>query len=312
MPLPSGALAARDAPLTTFDWLLYGAGVLIFGSGWLPLKMQLGVVAPEVSGVWRFLIASSIMLAVVVARGERLIFPARDHALFAAMGTCLFSLNFVAFYHGGFYLPSGLLSVVLSLTAVLIPLMSVFFFKTPLRANILMGAVAGVIGIAFVFVPSVIAADADASGAGTTRMGLGLIFSFAGTFFFAVGSLLSGVAGRRGLPLLPMTAFSLVYGFLVCLALALVQGQTFMVDWSARYLGSLAYLVVVPTLSGFAVYLLLVRRIGANRAGYCTVLYPLVALALSTFFEDFHWTAAVAFGIALVLCGNVLVLRAGR
>ena len=83
-------------------------------------------------------------------------------------------------------------------------------------------------------------------------------------------------------------------------------------SWSARYLGSLAYLVAGPTLSGFAVYLLLVRRIGANRAGYCTVVYPLVALALSTLFEDFHWTLAAAFGIALVLCGNVLVLRTGR
>lgn len=305
------SLPAREAPLTPTDGLLYAACVLIFGTGWLPLKMQLGLVAPEVSGVWRFLLASAIMFCVLLARGERMVFPVRDHVLFAALGTCLFSLNFVTFYYAGYYLPSGLMSVVFSLAAILIPLLSAAFLRTQLKANILVGAVAGILGIVLIFGPSVIAAEADATGASGARMATGLVLAIGGTVCFAVGSIISGVAGRRGLPLLPMTGYALLYGLVVCLAIALVRGQPFLVDWSARYLGSLAYLVAGPTLSGFATYLLLVRRIGANRAGYCTVLYPLVALAISTVFEDFHWTLSAALGIALVLAGNVLVLRRG-
>lgn len=308
-PLPP---SPRDAALSATDYVLYGASVFIFGSGWLPLKMQLGVVAPEVSAVWRFLIASTVIFTLVFIRGDRLLFHWRDHVLFAAIGLCLFSLNFLSFYYAGYYLPSGLMSVVFALTAILVPVISAVVLGTPLRSNILIGAAAGIVGIALVFGPSILEAEADASGASEARMGLGLLLTFLGTCCFSVGSIISGVAGRRGLPLMSMTAFAIGYGFIILVLSALLRGAPFTVDWSVRYFASLAYLVAGPTLSGFGIYFLLVRRIGASRAGYGTVLYPLVALALSTVFEDFHWTLSAALGIALVLAGIVLVLRPSR
>ena len=59
---------------------------------------------------------------------------------------------------------------------------------------------------------------------------------------------------------------------------------------------------------GFWSYLTLLGRIGADRAAYATVLFPIVALALSTWFEGFQWTLLAALGVALVLLGNVLIL----
>lgn len=306
------SLPPRDASLTPTDYALYGASVLIFGSGWLPMKMQLGVVAPEVSGVWRFLIASVIAFGLLLARGDKLVFPWRDHLLFAGLGACLFSLNFMSFYYAAYYLPSGLISVVFALTAILVPVISAVFLRMPLRANVLVGALAGIAGMALVFGPSILAVTADATGESEARMGLGLLLALSGTLCFATGSIVSGVAGRRAVPLMSMTAFGFLYGFLVLLLFSLARGATFQVEWSARYLGSLAFLIAGPTLSGFGVYFLLVRRIGASRTGYATVLFPLVALALSTLFEDFHWTVSAALGIALVLAGVVLVLRAPR
>ena len=143
--------------------------------------------------------------------------------------------------------------------------------------------------------------------------GEGLALALTGTFCFSVGSLVSGVAGAgRGYPLVSMSAWGFFYGFVILLALALARGAPFMVEWNARYIGSLLYLVGAQTLSGFALYFLLIRRIGASRAGYATVLFPLVALALSTWFESFHWTLGAAFGIALVLAGTLLVLLPPR
>lgn len=294
----------NDAPFGSVDLALYAAAVFIFGSGWLPMKLQLGVIAPEVSAVWRFLIASAAMFAFVAATGGRLAFPLRDHALFAFLGLTLFSLNFMFFYHAGYYLPSGLMSVVFSLTAVIVPLLSVAVLKVPLRPRILVGAAAGVMGTALVFVPT--AAEVGA------HIGLGLVLAFAGTCCFAAGSFASGFAARRQVPVNSMTAWGLVYGLGVVFALCLLTGARFEVEWTARYLGSLAYLIVMPTLLGFAIYLELIRRIGASRAGYGTVLFPLVALAISTAFESFHWTLAAALGIALVLAGNLLVLTPER
>jgi drug/metabolite transporter (DMT)-like permease len=55
--------------------------------------------------------------------------------------------------------------------------------------------------------------------------------------------------------------------------------------------------------------LTLLRRIGAGRAGYTSVVIPVVAMAASTAFEGYRWTAMALGGMLLVLTGNVLVLR---
>ncbi|MFG1480106.1 DMT family transporter [Xanthobacter sp. V4C-4] len=302
----SSAPAPSAAPFGPAGLLLYTLTVLIFGSGWLPLRMQLGVVAPEVSLTWRFLLATLVMLAVLAVRRDRFMFGWRDHLVFAVLGATLFSLNFITFYYAGYHLPSGLLSVVFALAAVMIPLLGALVLGQPLRRRVIAGALVGVAGLALVFGPSV------ASGEGVSGAGEGLALALTGTFCFSVGSLVSGVAGRRGYPLVSMSAWGFFYGFVILLALALARGAPFMVEWNARYIGSLLYLVGAQTLSGFALYFLLIRRIGASRAGYATVLFPLVALALSTWFESFHWTLGAAFGIALVLAGTLLVLLPPR
>ena len=88
----------------------------------------------------------------------------------------------------------------------------------------------------------------------------------------------------------------------------LIRGSTFNFDASVIYVGSLAYLAVVATVFGFWLYLGLLGRIGAGRSAYAMVLFPIIALGLSTVFEDYRWTTAGFFGVALVLLGNTLVL----
>ena len=59
----------------------------------------------------------------------------------------------------------------------------------------------------------------------------------------------------------------------------------------------------------FVTYLTLVKRIGAGRAGYSSVVIPVIAMGTSTVFEGYRWTALALLGMALVVAGNVLVLR---
>jgi len=59
---------------------------------------------------------------------------------------------------------------------------------------------------------------------------------------------------------------------------------------------------------GFGSFLTLLGRIGPERAAYCMVLFPIVALTLSTVFENYRWTAEAVAGVSLVLAGNLLVI----
>ncbi len=113
---------------------------------------------------------------------------------------------------------------------------------------------------------------------------------------------------RRALPVIESNAYGMLYGGLFVTLLTLLRGSPFAFDPAWPYVLSLLYLAVFATVVGFWSYLTLLGRIGADRAAYATVLFPVVALALSTWFEGFQWNLLAALGVALVLLGNVLIL----
>ncbi|WP_373785823.1 EamA family transporter, partial [Delftia acidovorans] len=104
--------AAPSSPAMTAT--LYALVVLIWGSTWIALKLQLGAVPVELSIAYRFALAAVLMFAWLawsrqlrVPRG-----PALPRVL--AQGLCLFSFNFVCFMHASETLASGLAAVVFS------------------------------------------------------------------------------------------------------------------------------------------------------------------------------------------------------
>ena len=114
------------------------------------------------------------------------------------------------------------------------------------------------------------------------------------------------------IPLLPANMWGMAYGTLWMAFIAYVSGDRFVIDPGATYIASLLWLVFISSVVAFAAYLTLLRRIGPGRAGYATVMFPVVALAISTALEDYSWTFIAALGVALALFGNFLVLGRPR
>ena len=50
-------------------------------------------------------------------------------------------------------------------------------------------------------------------------------------------------------------------------------------------------------------------RIGAHKAGYAMVMFPVVALVISVLFEGLELSTSIVGGMTLVLAGNVFSLR---
>jgi len=66
----------------------------------------------------------------------------------------------------------------------------------------------------------------------------------------------------------------------------------------------LTYLAIVGSVIGFGAYFTLVGRIGARRAAYTTVLFP---LALSTHYEGSGRHASAIPGLVMILLGNIVI-----
>ncbi len=293
---PAGRLSAADAGL-------YAVLVFVWGTSWIALKMQLGVVAPEVSTLWRFALAAALMWLWAWARGERLRLSAGDHGRLALSGALLFSSNFVLFMYGGRHIPSGLMAVVFSLASILNLILSAVLLRQRIEGRVAAGGLLGFAGVGLLYAPQIAGAGFD----GKALAGLGLCL--AGTLSFCLGNMVSTVIQRRGVSMLAASAWGMTYGVATLALLSLVRGQAFILEGTPAYLGSLVYLATFSSVIAFACYLTLLRRIGAARAGYATVLFPLVALTISTLFEGYAWTWPALLGAALAIAGNVLVLR---
>ena len=280
---------------------LYLASVLIWGSTWLAITFQYGVVAPEVSVAYRFFLAAALLMGWCLVRGLKLRFTLREHAWLVLQGALMFGINYVCVYLAEQHIPSGLVATLFSLMVFLNLIGARILFAAPLTARALVGAALGVAGVAFICLPGA----GRAMGSGLSG-GIGL--ALAGTVTASLSNLVSQRNQRHGLPVLQGNAFGMLYGAALVTLYCLAMGRPFAFDFSPHYLGSLAYLAVFGSVLAFGAYLTLIGRIGSGRAGYAMVATPLVALLLSTLVEGLRWQPSLALGVVLCLGGNLLVL----
>ena len=285
---------------------LYAATVLIWGTTWIAISMQTGTVPVLVSVFYRFAIAASLMLLVLWVSGRLQKLGRNDHLFCLLQGMCVFGFNFVCFYTANAYINSGLESVLFSLAILFNALNGVLFFGKRITRRLMLANLLGFGGIVSLFWHDL----TDGQMSSGTLLGIGL--SMLGTYGFSLGNMVSVRFQQRRLDLLTTNAWAMGYGALTMLALALATGASFAIEPTPAYIGSLLYLALIGSVIGFATYFSLIGRIGAGPAAYTTVMFPLIALGMSTLFEGYHWTGAAVVGLVLILLGNVVMFYQPR
>ena len=285
--------------------LLYLTTVLIWGTTWIALKMQIGPVPIPWSIAYRFWLAAAVLLAVLAWRRQWRLPPRSVWPLLLCQGLCLFCLNFVCFLNASRFVASGLVAVCFSTAPLWNALNGRLFQRRPLSGRVLLGGALGIAGLLLLFGTEVLK-DLDQP---QTLWGLSL--ALAGTYCFSLGNLLSGAMQRQGQTPLQTNAWAMLIGATVIAAYAGLSGQPPRFDPAAQYVGAWLYLAIPGSVIGFTSYLTLVGRLGADRAAYCTVLFPVVALNVSAAVEGYAWTPAALLRLLLVAAGNVAVFWRG-
>jgi drug/metabolite transporter (DMT)-like permease len=280
----------------------YAVTVLIWGSTWFAIKLQLNSVPSQVSVAYRFALAALILFAWCWIRRLPLKFSFREHLWLMLQGITVFSTNYVLFYEAEKHLVSGSVAIIFSILVVFNILNNWFFFRVKPTYQVLGGAALGLLGIVLTFWYEL--SNLGSSLANVFGIGLSLV----GTVCASFGNMIFARLRKDGMPIVQGNAFGMLYGTVVLFAYASFSGGKFSFDSSPRYILSLLYLAIFGSVIAFGCYLTLVGRIGADRAAYCSVLFPIVALGLSAAFEGYRLNALSGLGIVLVLAGNVLVL----
>jgi len=283
-------------------FLLYAAAVLIWGSTWFAIKLQLTGVPTQVSLVYRFGLATVILFLWCWFRGVRTRFSGREHLLLLLAGLSVFSSNYVLFYEAERHLVSGSVAIIFSLLVVFNIFNTWVFFGQRPRYQIVAGAALGLVGIILTFWRELYNLGSDSGNA----LGIGL--SLVATLCASLGNMVFAKMQRQGIPVISGNAFGMLYGTVLLMLYAWITGGKFGLDTSPSYVLSLIYLSLFGSVIAFGCYLSLVGRIGADRAAYSSIMFPIVALMLSTAFEGYRLNVLSGLGIVATLAGNAVVL----
>ncbi|MEM5497282.1 DMT family transporter [Paraglaciecola mesophila] len=282
--------------------ILYIVTVLIWGSTWLAIEFQLGDVPAQVSLVYRFAIAAFVMWCYCMFKGMNMRFSMTDHGFFMVLALCNFGLNYLILYWAQNYLTSAMSSIAFSTLLLMNIVNTRLFFGRRIANRIYIGALLGVVGLVALFWPDI--KDLDFSS--DVMLGLGL--ALGGTFLASLGNMASVRNSSNHVGVMQGNAWGMLYGTLALVGVVLLSDAQFTFSTEPSYVISLLYLSLFGTVIAFACYFLLLRDIGPEKASYSIVLFPIVAVILSTIFEGFLWHANTVFGFVLVLAGNAIVL----
>ena len=281
---------------------LYLSTIFLWGASWYVIKLQLGEVAPQVSVFYRFVISALILLLYCLIKGRSLRYRFTDHIRFAFIGLFLFNLNYIAVYFASIYLTTGLVSVIFSSVLIFNMLIGYLVVRDRVTGMMLLGAITGILGIGLVFSPEFSALQWSDS----LLNGIGL--ALLGTLSASVGMISSARFQKQQYPVLQTNAWGMAWGAAWMGLYILVSDVELSFEYSLTYIGGLVWLSLFSTVLGFGCFLTLVGRIGAARASYAMVIFPIVALGLSTLFEDYQWTLIASVGLILAIIGNVIIL----
>lgn len=285
----------------------FGIVTLIWGSTWIVIRDQLGVVPASWSVTYRFLIAGIVMLLWAWQRGDRIAIDRRGLLFAAGLGLAQFCLNFNFVYRSEQYVTSGLVALMYALLIVPNSILARIFLGQRMGRQLLVGSAIALAGAALLFVHE--AREHPENG---TAVLIGLAIALAGVFSASVANVMQATPTAKAYPMVPLLGIAMLIGAAMDATYATLTVGAPVFDWRWSYVGGLLYLGIVASAVAFTLYFGLIRTIGPAKAAYNGVVVPVIAMLLSTLFEDYRWSPLAGAGAMLALAGLVVALKARR
>ncbi|MDP2700155.1 DMT family transporter [Thalassospira sp.] len=281
--------------------LLFAIVTFCWGFTWYAIKLQIGPVPIEISIFYRFALAAILMAGGLVLLRKWRPLDWRVHPWIALMGCGLFGVNFILMYSATAYIASGIVAVVFTTSTLFNALGNWIFYRKNPGWRFALGAAFGLGGIGCLFANQLAALSHNPQAV------IGLLLALGGTACFSTGNLVSVKLQSLNVPMRDAVARGMFYGAALLFVFALLRGKAPVMPDDPVYIAALLYLTIPGSIIAFVAYLALVGRVGVGRAAYVTVLFPVVALTVSTYLEGYQWTLTGASGLLLILLGNISI-----
>lgn len=276
----------------------------IWGGTWLVIRDQISSVPPGWSIAYRFMVAAAAMFLLARLRGEPLRMVPGGWPFAMALGLFQFSFNFAFVYRAEAYVTSGLVAVIFALLVVPNAVLGRIFLGQQIRREFVLGSAIAAVGIAMLF-----AQEYRASPATLGEVLTGAALCVAGILSASVANIMQATEGAKRQPLLTLLAWAMLCGVAINVVFALATEGPPQFDPRPTYTLGILYLGIAGSVVTFPIYYSLVRRVGAGKAAYSSVVIPVVAMILSTVFEGFVWGPLPIAGAAITILGMLVAMQ---
>jgi drug/metabolite transporter (DMT)-like permease len=279
---------------------------VIWGSTWYAIKFQIGETDPLYSVAYRFILAGVILYLYSKFMKLNMKFSLRNHVFMGLQGACLFGINYWLVYMAEEHLTSGLVAIIFSGLIFINVFLNAIILKAPVRKNVVFGGLVGIAGVALIFKDELKIFDFSDQNFVAFLMAVGSVT------LASSGNILSAYSQKQKIPVIQSNAYGMLYGAVIVTVIALLSGKVPAIDLNFSYLTSLLYLSVFGSVIAFTTYLNLLGKVGPDKAGYISLVMPVIALFISTFLEGYQWTPYGIFGLILILSGIFMALKRKR
>ncbi len=278
---------------------------LVWGATWLVIRDQLGSVPASWSVTYRFALATIGMFALAMVMRLPLKINKSLMGIAFILGLFQFFANFNFVYRAEYYITSGLVAVCFALLMIPNAIMGRLLLNEKINRNFIIGSAIACCGVALLFLQ-----EYRASGLPLNTILLGTGFALLGVISASIANIIQALERAKSVPLVSLLAWSMLWGTLLDGAYALIIYGPPIIESRTTYLVGIGYLAIIGTVLTFPLYFGLVRKIGAARAAYTSVAVPIVAMILSTIFEDYQWSFLAGSGAILALLGLLIAMQA--
>jgi drug/metabolite transporter (DMT)-like permease len=279
----------------------------IWGSTWIVFRGQLGVVPPQWSVAYRFVIAAAAMAVVAAWKGQSLRLGMKGAVAAAFLGFAQFCVNFNAVYLAERHITSGVVATVFALLLIPSSLLAWAFLGQRPSARFVWSSAIAVGGIVLLF-----AHELREHAASSKHIVAGIALTFAGMLGASAANVMQARPEIRRFPLLALLAWSMAAGAVIDALVALLMSGPPIFDTRPVYWAGLLYLSLAASVLTFSLYYPVVRKMGPAKAAYSSVIVPIIAMGFSTWLEDYRWTPLAIAGAVLALGGMAGALSRGR
>jgi len=273
----------------------------IWSSAWIIFKFGLEDLPPVSFAAWRFAVAAAVLLLILAVNKRG--FP-RDRRFWILAGATGFFqfFNYGLLFWGGQHISSGLTAVLQAAIPAYGLVLAPFYLPdervTPRKV---LAITLGIVGVGAIFYEQL-----NVSGIAALAGSAAVVV---GAFFAAYVSVLTKAHATKSNSTALLTA-QMIVGFVPLALVGLIwEGNPVNFRWTRMAIFCVLYLALVGSVAAFWLYYWLLRNIEITKAMTISLVTPLAAVLIGTFFGETLQRQTLAGGALILLSVGLIVFQ---